>query len=118
MTPAKGFDRVEDAIADIKKGRMVVVVDDPDRENEGDIIIAAEKCDVKAVNFMAVHARGLICVPLPASRLEALNKEFGSQLLISASVREALGDDGSDAVALGEVEVRGYERPVAVFQLG
>ena len=37
MTPAKGFDRVEDAIADIKKGRMVVVVDDPDRENEGDI---------------------------------------------------------------------------------
>ncbi|WP_061023128.1 adenylate/guanylate cyclase domain-containing protein [Bradyrhizobium sp. CCH5-F6] len=53
-----------------------------------------------------------------ASRLEALNKEFGSQLLISASVREALGDDGNDAVALGEVEVRGYERPVAVFQLG
>lgn len=53
-----------------------------------------------------------------ASRLEALNKEFGSQLLISASVREALGDDGGDAVALGEVAVRGYERPVAVFQLG
>ncbi|MBC9875808.1 adenylate/guanylate cyclase domain-containing protein [Bradyrhizobium sp. INPA01-394B] len=53
-----------------------------------------------------------------ASRLEALNKEFGSQLLISASVREALGDDGKDAVALGEVSVRGYEQPVAVFQLG
>jgi adenylate cyclase len=53
-----------------------------------------------------------------ASRLEALNKEFGSQLLISASVREALGEDGSDAVALGEVEVRGYEQKVAVFQLG
>jgi adenylate cyclase len=53
-----------------------------------------------------------------ASRLEALNKEFGSQLLISASVREALGDDGRDAVALGEVTVRGYEQPVAVFQLG
>ena len=53
-----------------------------------------------------------------ASRLEALNKEFGSQFLISASVREALGDDGGDAVALGEVTVRGYEQPVAVFQLG
>ncbi|SFO68804.1 adenylate cyclase [Bradyrhizobium sp. Ghvi] len=53
-----------------------------------------------------------------ASRLEALNKEFGSQLLISASVREALGADCSDAVALGEVTVRGYEQPVAVFQLG
>lgn len=53
-----------------------------------------------------------------ASRLEALNKEFGSQLLISSVVREALGEDGGDAIALGEVEVRGYERPVAVFQLG
>ncbi|SPP94488.1 adenylate/guanylate cyclase domain-containing protein [Bradyrhizobium vignae] len=53
-----------------------------------------------------------------ASRLEALNKEFGSQLLISASVREALGADGSDAVALGEVEVRGYGQKVPVFQLG
>lgn len=53
-----------------------------------------------------------------ASRLEALNKEFGSQLLISASAREALGDDGVDAVALGEVAVRGYEQKVAVFQLG
>ena len=53
-----------------------------------------------------------------ASRLEALNKEFGSQLLISSAVREALGDDGGDAVALGEVTVRGYERPMAVFQLG
>lgn len=53
-----------------------------------------------------------------ASRLEALNKEFGSQLLISASVREALGEDGEDAVALGEVAVRGYEQKVAVFQLG
>ncbi|MCA1377946.1 MULTISPECIES: adenylate/guanylate cyclase domain-containing protein [unclassified Bradyrhizobium] len=53
-----------------------------------------------------------------ASRLEALNKDFGSQLLISASVREALGADGSDAVALGEVEVRGYEQKVPVFQLG
>ncbi|QDP20772.1 adenylate/guanylate cyclase domain-containing protein [Bradyrhizobium cosmicum] len=53
-----------------------------------------------------------------ASRLEALNKEFGSQLLISASVREALGDDGKDAVALGEVGVRGYEQKVAVYQLG
>jgi adenylate cyclase len=53
-----------------------------------------------------------------ASRLEALNKDFGSQLLISSVVREALGDDGGDAIALGEIEVRGYEQPVAVYQLG
>ncbi len=72
MKAAKGFDRIEDAISDIRKGRMVVVVDDPNRENEGDVVIAAEKCGVAAVNFMAVHARGLICVPLPISRLDAL----------------------------------------------
>jgi adenylate cyclase len=53
-----------------------------------------------------------------ASRLEALNKEFGSQFLISASVREALGENGDDAVSLGEVEVRGYDQPMVVFQLG
>jgi adenylate cyclase len=53
-----------------------------------------------------------------ASRLEALNKEFGSQLLISAAVREALGEDGGDAVALGEVPIRGYEQPMMVWQLG
>jgi adenylate cyclase len=53
-----------------------------------------------------------------ASRLEALNKEFGSQLLISAAVRDVLGEDGSDAIALGEVPIRGYEQPLTVWQLG
>jgi adenylate cyclase len=53
-----------------------------------------------------------------ASRLESLNKEFDSQLLISAAVRDALGDDGNDAVSLGEVPIRGYDRPMTVWQLG
>src|ERR1700726_4148080 len=53
-----------------------------------------------------------------ASRLEALNKEFGSQLLISTAVREALGEDGGDAIALGEIPIRGYEQPMMVWQLG
>ena len=53
-----------------------------------------------------------------ASRLEAMTKEFGSQLLISAAVREALGAEGEDAVSLGEVPIRGYEQPMAVWQLG
>ncbi|HVA65762.1 MAG TPA: bifunctional 3,4-dihydroxy-2-butanone-4-phosphate synthase/GTP cyclohydrolase II [Elusimicrobiota bacterium] len=67
------FDRIEDAIADIRRGRMVVVIDDPERENEGDLVIAAEKCTQKAVNFMAQHGRGLICVPMTAERLDALD---------------------------------------------
>jgi adenylate cyclase len=53
-----------------------------------------------------------------AARLESLNKEFNSQLLVSAAVRDALGTDGNDAVSLGEVAVRGYDRPMAVWQLG
>jgi adenylate cyclase len=53
-----------------------------------------------------------------AARLEALNKEFGSQLLISAAVRDALGKDCGEAVSLGEVPIRGYEQPMAVWQLG
>jgi adenylate cyclase len=53
-----------------------------------------------------------------AARLESLNKEFNSQLLISAVVRDALGDDGSDAISLGEVAIKGYDRPMMVWQLG
>jgi adenylate cyclase len=53
-----------------------------------------------------------------AARLEALNKEFNSQLLVSAAVRDALGEDGTDAVSLGEVAIRGYDRPMMVWQLG
>lgn len=58
------FDAIEDAINDIKKGKMVVVVDDKDRENEGDLVMAAAKVSAKAINFMAKEGRGLICVPL------------------------------------------------------
>ena len=58
------FSSIEEAIADIKAGKMIIVVDDEARENEGDIIMAAEKITPEAVNFIARHARGLICVPL------------------------------------------------------
>ena len=66
------FDRIEDAIRDIKKGRFVILVDDEDRENEGDLVIAAEKITPQAVNFMAKHARGLICLSLEPARVEEL----------------------------------------------
>jgi len=67
-----GLASVDEAIDAIRRGDMVVVVDDPDRENEGDLVIAAEFATPDAVNFMATHGRGLICVPLPVQRLEAL----------------------------------------------
>jgi 3,4-dihydroxy 2-butanone 4-phosphate synthase/GTP cyclohydrolase II len=68
----RGFDSVEAAIEDIRDGRMVIVVDDADRENEGDFILAAEKVTPEAVNFMAKHGRGLICVPMTGEKLDEL----------------------------------------------
>lgn len=67
------FSAIEDAIEDIRQGKMVVVVDDEDRENEGDIIIAAEHVTPEAINFMATYAKGLICTPMEGERLDALN---------------------------------------------
>ena len=69
---AESFARVEDAIAAMRAGRMVVVVDDEDRENEGDLTIAAEKITPDAVNFMARHGRGLICLAMTPQRLDEL----------------------------------------------
>jgi 3,4-dihydroxy 2-butanone 4-phosphate synthase/GTP cyclohydrolase II len=66
------FARVEDAIAAIRAGQMVIVVDDEDRENEGDLTIAAEKVTPEAVNFMASFGRGLICLAMTPDRLDAL----------------------------------------------
>jgi 3,4-dihydroxy 2-butanone 4-phosphate synthase / GTP cyclohydrolase II len=67
------FDSIEDAIAEIAQGRMVVVVDDEDRENEGDLILAAEKVTPRHIAFMVRHCSGIICVPLEGARLEELN---------------------------------------------
>lgn len=69
------FDDIPSVLKDIQSGRMVVVVDDEDRENEGDLVLAAEKVTPEAVNFMAKHARGLICVPTTGDRLKQLGVE-------------------------------------------
>ena len=66
------MDRIEDAISDIKDGKMVVVVDDEDRENEGDLLMAAEKADSKAINFMISKARGLVCTPMEEEDIKKL----------------------------------------------
>jgi 3,4-dihydroxy 2-butanone 4-phosphate synthase/GTP cyclohydrolase II len=70
------LDRIEDALEDIRSGKMVIVVDDADRENEGDFIIAAEKTEPEDVNFMATHGRGLICVALTQGRCHDLNLDM------------------------------------------
>jgi 3,4-dihydroxy 2-butanone 4-phosphate synthase / GTP cyclohydrolase II len=70
------FDSIADAIDDIRAGKVIVVVDDEDRENEGDFICAASKVTPEIVNFMATHGRGLICCPLTEDRCEALGLEL------------------------------------------
>ena len=72
MRDEEGFASIPEAIEEIAAGRMVIVVDDADRENEGDFIMAAEKASPEAINFMATHGRGIICMPCEGSRLEEL----------------------------------------------
>jgi 3,4-dihydroxy 2-butanone 4-phosphate synthase/GTP cyclohydrolase II len=90
------FDSIEDCLENILQGRMIVVTDDADRENEGDLVMAAEKVTPDAVNFMAKHGRGLICVPTTESRLKTLgiarmvseNREsFKTDFMVSVDAR-------------------------------
>ncbi len=66
------FDTIDDVLGDIAKGKIVIVTDDEDRENEGDLVLAAEKATPETINFMAMHGRGLICVPVSNERADAL----------------------------------------------
>ena len=91
------FAKIEDAIAHVRDGRMVVVVDDESRENEGDLIFAAEKVTTEHINFMVRYCSGIICVPMEAERLDALNlplmttdnsESMGTAFTISVDARE------------------------------
>ncbi len=67
------FATIDQAIEAVRDGKMIIVVDDEDRENEGDLTIAAEKVTPEVINFMATHGRGLICMPMTEERLDELD---------------------------------------------
>ncbi len=67
------FNTIKDAIQDIKDGKMIIVIDDPDRENEGDLLMAGEKATPEAINFMATYGKGLICMPASEEYLQRLD---------------------------------------------
>jgi 3,4-dihydroxy 2-butanone 4-phosphate synthase/GTP cyclohydrolase II len=91
------FDPIEEAIEDIREGRIVIVVDDADRENEGDFVMAAERVTPEAINFMATHGRGIICMPSAGWRLD----ELRIPLMVA-------GRDGSHETAFAvSIDVRG-----------
>ena len=81
-TPEAPFSPVEDAIEDIRRGKMVIIIDAPDRENEGDLCMAAEFVTADDINFMATHARGLVCLTLTAERCD----ELGLQPMVAHNV--------------------------------
>src|ERR671936_517700 len=97
--PTSPFATIEEAIEDIRAGRFVVVVDAPDRENEGDLTVAAEFATADAINFMATHGRGLICLCLTEERCNELGlrpmtgkneSAFGTAFTVSVEAREGI----------------------------
>ncbi len=99
--PDTAFATIEEAIEEIRAGRIVVVVDAPDRENEGDLTIAAQFATPEAINFMAVHARGLICLCLTEERCDELGLRpmtdhnetpYGTAFTVSIEAREGIYD--------------------------
>jgi 3,4-dihydroxy 2-butanone 4-phosphate synthase/GTP cyclohydrolase II len=112
MTQENGptFATIDEALADIRAGRMVIVVDDADRENEGDFIMAAEKATPENLNFMVTNGRGIVCVPMTAQRLDELriplmvsknNESHGTAFAVSIDIegRTTTGTSAFDRAA-------------------
>src|SRR5512135_1201555 len=117
-----GFGSIAEAIEEIRAGRMVVVVDDEDRENEGDLTIAAEKVTPEIINFMATYGRGLICLALTAERCDALQwplmsprntSNFGTAFCESIDAREGVttGISAADRTRTILPAIRAESRP-------
>jgi 3,4-dihydroxy 2-butanone 4-phosphate synthase / GTP cyclohydrolase II len=123
------FATVETALEDIRAGRFVVVVDDPDRENEGDLVIAAQFATPDAINFMATHARGLICLCLTEDRADELHLRpmtehnetpLGTAFTVSIEAREGVttGISAQDRSRTIQVAIHPDSRPENLVQPG
>src|ERR1700720_5025739 len=109
------FDAVDDVVSDIARGRVVIVTDDADRENEGDLVMAAEKVTPDAVNFMTKYGRGLICVPISNERAEQL----GLQRMVAQN-REAQRTDFTvsvDAARGVTTGISAYDRATTILAI-
>jgi 3,4-dihydroxy 2-butanone 4-phosphate synthase / GTP cyclohydrolase II len=129
MTVTTPFATIEDAIAEIREGRMVVVVDDPGRENEGDLTIAAQFATPEAINFMATHARGLICLCLTEERADEMalrpmtdhnEAPLGTAFTVSVEAREGVttGISAADRSRTIQVAIHPDSQPRDLVQPG
>src|SRR5438132_6868983 len=123
------FAAIEDAVDDIREGRMVVVVDDPDRENEGDLVIAAQFATPETINFMAMHARGLICLALTEDRADQLGLRpmtehneapLGTAFTVSIEAREGVttGISAADRARTIQVAIQPESTALDLVQPG
>jgi 3,4-dihydroxy 2-butanone 4-phosphate synthase/GTP cyclohydrolase II len=129
MSESSPFDPIESVLDDIRAGKIVIVTDDADRENEGDLVFAAEKVTPEAVNFMAMHGRGLICVPVTEQRAEQLglqrmvvdNREsFRTDFTVSVDATEGVttGISAADRAKTIALLARADARPADLVQPG
>ncbi len=123
------FATIPEAIADIKAGKFIIIVDDEDRENEGDLIIAAEKTTPEAINFMTLYARGLICMPITGQRLDELDiplmvtnnkSKHGTAFTVSVEAKRKVstGISASDRAETIKVIVDPLTKPDDLVQPG
>lgn len=124
-----GLASISEAIEDVKAGRFVIVVDDEDRENEGDLIMAAEKVTPEAINFMAKYGRGLICMPVTGERLDALRipmmvsnntSKFTTPFAVAVEAREGTttGISAADRARTVQVVVDPNTKPEDILMPG
>jgi 3,4-dihydroxy 2-butanone 4-phosphate synthase / GTP cyclohydrolase II len=124
-----GLATIPEAIEDIKAGKFVIVVDDEDRENEGDFIMAAEKVTPEAINFMAKHGRGLICVPMTGERLDTLRipmmssnntSHFGTAFTVSVEAKHgtSTGISAADRAKTVQTLINPKTRPEDIVMPG
>jgi len=109
------FDSIEGAIADVRAGKMVVVLDDEDRENEGDLVMAAQMVTPEAINFMRKHAGGLICVPMPGARLDDLH--IPQMVRDNTAVHETAFTVSVEARGLTTTGISAHDRAATIKRL-
>ena len=109
------FDSIEEAISDIRAGKMVVVLDDEDRENEGDLVMAAQMVTPQAINFMRKHAGGLICVPMSGARLDELH--IPQMVRDNTAVHETAFTVSVEARGVTTTGISAYDRAATIKKL-
>jgi len=126
---SRGLAPIAELVEDIRQGKMVILMDDEDRENEGDIIMAAEKVQAEHINFMARFARGLICMPMTRARCEQLNlplmvrdngSGFGTKFTLSIEATEGVttGISAADRARTVQAAVAPHAKPSDIVQPG